>query len=88
MIKTNKKLALLLVLAMLMTMFVGAGTAAAAGITYSPLNVPTYETMNAPQTEDATVLIKVSDAIVFGDKRHIATVTLPAALNLSPPGLM
>ena len=86
MIKTNKKLALLLVLAMLMTMFVGAGTASAAGITYSPLNVPAYETKNAPQTEDATVLIKVSDAIVFGDKRHIATVTLPSGTEFVTPG--
>jgi hypothetical protein len=48
-IKTNKKIALLLVLAMLMTMFVGAGTASAAGITYSPLNAPTYEPRNTPR---------------------------------------
>ncbi|NLB53924.1 MAG: copper amine oxidase N-terminal domain-containing protein [Syntrophomonadaceae bacterium] len=86
MIKTNKKLSLLLVLAMLMTMFVGAGTASAAGITYSPLNVPTYETKNSPQTEDATILIKAADAIVFGDKKHIATVTLPSGTEFVTPG--
>jgi len=85
-IKTNKKISLLLVLAMLMTMFVGAGTASAAGITYSPLNVPTYEPRNTPQTEDATVLIKAADAIVFGDKKHIATVTLPSGTEFVTPG--
>jgi len=85
-IKTDSKLALLMVLAMIMTMFAGLGTASAAGITYSSLDMPTYKTGSAPQTEDATVLIEASDAIFLGDDLQIATVTLPAGTEFAMPG--
>ncbi|NLB53194.1 MAG: copper amine oxidase N-terminal domain-containing protein, partial [Syntrophomonadaceae bacterium] len=74
----NKKLSMLLVLAMLMTMFVGVGTASAASIEYDPINTPSYSTSTTPQSVDAQVLIDVDDAIVFANKTSIVTVKLPS----------
>ncbi len=81
----NKKLSLLIVFAMLMTMFAGIGTAGAAeAITYSGVNVPVVQTSSALQNVDAQVLINVSDAIVF-DRTYdsIVTAKLPSNVEIT-----
>lgn len=78
----NRKLSMLLVLAMLMTMFVGVGAASAAeNVTFSPINSPVYSTSTDPQTVDAEVLVKADDAVVFGDRMNMATIKLPKGVE-------
>jgi len=84
--KPYKKLSLLLIFTLAATMFTGLGTVSAAGITYSSLDMPVYRTGPEPQTEDATVLIEVKDAIFLGGDLQIASVSLPTGTEFALPG--
>lgn len=81
----NRKISLLLVLAMLMTMFVGIGTTSAAeNITFTGINMPAYDTSTSAQTVDAEVLVKAADAVVFGTRSNMATLKLPSGVEFLP----
>jgi len=76
----SRKISLVLVLAMLMTMFAGLGAASAASIEYKGVNVPVVQTKaDAP---DIKVLIDVSDAVVFADAYSRVTMQLPSNVEL------
>jgi len=58
----SRKLSLILVLAMLMTMFAGLGTASAAVVDYSAYGVPTVQTENQFNKTLGNVLIEIDQA--------------------------
>ena len=72
----NKKLSMLLVLAMLMTMFVGVGTASAAGTEYITLTAPTISTDSDDFQKLGRVSIDIDDVrtipeVQYGDEPAI-----------------
>jgi hypothetical protein len=88
-IKTNRKLAMLLILAMLMTMFVGVGAASAATTTYSCIQVPPIAqdtaVANAQDGQIGTILIDW-DVLMPGDHQAIFTLPSGFAFNHATSG--
>ncbi|NLW91958.1 MAG: hypothetical protein GXY34_10230, partial [Syntrophomonadaceae bacterium] len=83
----NKKLSMLLVLAMLMTMFVGIGTASAASVEWEADNMPTYtKSSTATQSTSADVILSLDDtAMVNPYVDHMVTFTLPDGVEFVLP---
>lgn len=76
----NRKLAMILVVAMLMTMFVGIGTASAA-TTYSAVGIPTIGTA-ANDYDLASIEVKIDQAMAVATGEQL-TISLPNAITLS-----
>ena len=78
MIKTNKKLALLLALLMLMTMFAGLGTASAAGVSYQVLTAPIISADVNSYQQLGKVRIDITDVRSIAADGEWLTIQLPA----------
>lgn len=83
----NKKLSMLLVLAMLMTMFVGIGAVSAASVEWEADNMPTYaKSATATQDTPADVILTLEDtAMVQTYVEHLVTFTLPDGVEFVLP---
>jgi hypothetical protein len=83
----NKKLSLLIVFAMLMTMFAGVGVASANTTTYSCLQVPYLSTNTEVRSSDATLGTIVVDWDTLAGKAeaeaHKAILVLPEGLEFT-----
>lgn len=78
----NKKLSMLLALAVLMTMFVGVGAASASeNIIFTPINAPVYSISTNPQSADAEILVCANEALIFGKRMNRATIKLPQGVE-------
>lgn len=78
----NRKLSMILVLAMLMTMFAGLGTASAAGVTYEALTVPT---VNSSSTSLGKILITIDDTRALPVSTagyEYLTISFPSGITL------
>ncbi|MBO8159063.1 copper amine oxidase N-terminal domain-containing protein [Thermosyntropha sp.] len=79
----SKKLSILLVLAMLMTMFVGLGTAS-AGTTYETLTAPTVSTDTVNEQTLGTVKVNIPDKRVFDTVyAEYLTISLPSGVEFT-----
>jgi len=76
----SKKISLVLILAMLMTMFAGLGTASAA-TPYRAVTVPTFGTVESTGNELGIIEIKLDTAIGIkaGD---ILTISYPSSVTI------
>jgi hypothetical protein len=83
----SRKLSLVLVLAMLMTMFAGLGTAQAAIVEYSAYSVPTIQTGIDFDKTLGSILIEIDDPTYLGDvgKEHWVTLKMPSGVSLDDP---
>jgi hypothetical protein len=80
----NTKLSLILVLAMLMTMFAGLGTASANTTTYSCLQVPyvsTASTVSSNQATLGTIVVDWDNITASDVYSHKAILVLPAGFS-------
>lgn len=78
MIKTNKKLALLLALLMLMTMFAGLGTASAAGVSYQVLTAPIISADVDSYQQLGKIRIDITDVRSIAEDGEWLTIQLSA----------
>jgi len=78
----NRKLSMILVLAMLMTMFAGLGTAQAAVVDYSAYGVPTVQTENQFNKTLATVLIEIDQARYLNNSVNWVTLKMPSGVKI------
>jgi len=84
----NRKLSMLLVLAMLMTMFVGVGSASAAGTEFNTLSAPTITTDNYNPQKLGKVSIDIPDVRTFAQDGEWLTIDLPSGCSFAgSPGL-
>lgn len=75
----SKKLSLVLVLAMIMTMFAGLGVANAAGTTYVPVDIPPVQTSGDQMLGVTKVTIDDATGLKNGD---VLTFSLPSSVTI------
>ncbi len=78
----SRKLSLILVLAMLMTMFAGLGTASAAVVDYSAYGVPTVQTENQFNKTLGNVLIEIDQARYLNSSPNWVTLKMPSGVKI------
>jgi len=78
----SRKLSLVLVLAMLMTMFAGLGTASAAIVEYSSFGIPTVQTANAFDKDLGKILVEIDDIVYLGAYSNWVTLKMPSGVSL------
>jgi len=78
----SRKLSMILVLAMLMTMFAGLGTASAALVDYSAYGVTTVNTGNNFDKTLGSVLIEIDDIVYLGTYKNWVTLKMPSGVSL------
>ncbi|NLB88747.1 MAG: hypothetical protein GX790_05900, partial [Syntrophomonadaceae bacterium] len=74
---------MLLVLAMLMTMFVGVGTASAAIVDYSAFGVTTVQTGTASDKTLGSILVDIDDVVYLGVYENWVTLKLPSGVSIT-----
>jgi len=78
MIRTNKRMAILLILALLITLFTGAGAATAAGVTYQTLTAPVISTDVNDYQQLGKVSIDISDVRAMAAEGEWLMIKLPS----------
>ncbi len=73
---------MILVLAMLMTMFVGVGTASAAIVDYSAYGVPTVQTENQFNKTLGSIVIEIDEARYLNNNINWVTLKMPSGVKL------
>ena len=80
----NKKVSLILVVAMLMTMFAGLGVAGAANTTYTAVTVPSFTTVAADNTNVALGVMEIKVDNAVGIKNYdVLTISLPSSVRIA-----
>ncbi len=79
----NRKLSMILVLAMLMTMFAGLGTASAAIVDYSAYGVTTVNTGTTSDKTLGSILVEIDDVVYLGAYENWVTMKMPAGVSLA-----
>lgn len=78
----SRKLSLVLILAMLMTMFAGLGTAQAAIVEYSAYGIPTVQTENDWTADLGNIMVEIDDITYLNGSTNWVTLKMPTGVKI------